>query len=156
MTSSYLSHLFEYDSTVNRQLLNKLRSLQRVDEKTKSIFSHLLGAKRVWIKRLNQEELSGIAIWPEMNWDECEALIEDNHTGYQQFLGDKTDSELESILIYKNSKGTVFQTPIREILMHVLFHGSYHRGQIARAIRESGEEPIPTDYILYVRDKNDI
>lgn len=152
MTNRYFADLYEYDSTVNRQLLHKLRSLQQTDEKTKSIFSHLLGAKRIWIKRLNGEDLSGIAVWPEMNWDECEALIAENQNGYREFLKDKTDEELESILIYKNSKGTEFQNSVRDILMHVLFHGSYHRGQIARAIRQSGEDPIPTDYILYVRN----
>ncbi len=86
MTSPYLSHLFEYDSDMNLQLLNKLRSLQNVDDKTKSIFSHVLGAKRIWIKRLNCEDLSGITVWPVMNWDECEALIEENQTGYRDFL----------------------------------------------------------------------
>lgn len=153
MTSQYFADLFEYDSTVNRQLLNKLRSLQQIDEKTKSIFSHLINARKVWIKRLNHEGLSGVAIWPEMNWDECEALIEENRKAYQNFLIGKTDSELESKLEYKNSKGIGFLTPVRDILMHVLLHGSYHRGQIARAIRQSGEEPINTDYILYVRNK---
>ena len=156
MTSQYLSHLFEYDAAMNLKLLNKLRSLQNVDKKTKDIFSHLLGAKRIWIKRLNGEDLSGVAVWPEMNWDECEALIAENQDGYRTFLKDKTDEKLESILVYKNSKGTEFQNPVRDILMHVLFHGNYHRGQIARAIRQSGEEPIPTDYILYVRNNNDI
>jgi uncharacterized damage-inducible protein DinB len=30
-------------------------------------------------------------------------------------------------------------------------HGSYHRGQLARAVREAGAQPINTDFINYVR-----
>ena len=30
-------------------------------------------------------------------------------------------------------------------------HGSYHRGQVAMLLRQSGAEPLPTDYIVFVR-----
>lgn len=152
MNNSYFAGLFEYDSTVNRQVLELLRNLPSVDEKTRKIFVHLISAKKVWIKRLNHENLSDIAIWPDLNWDECEALIEENSKAYRNYLADKSEEDLAESIHYQNSKGVEFVTPIRDILLHVLVHGGYHRGQIAKAVRESGGEPINTDYIMYVRN----
>ena len=37
------------------------------------------------------------------------------------------------------------------VLTHVALHGSYHRGQIAALIRSGGDEPINTDYIMWLR-----
>jgi len=34
----------------------------------------------------------------------------------------------------------------------VALHGSYHRGQVAAAVRAAGGEPVNTDYITYVRE----
>jgi uncharacterized damage-inducible protein DinB len=45
-----------------------------------------------------------------------------------------------------------FQTPIKDLLMHVALHGSYHRGQIAQALRLAGGEPVNTDFITFVRE----
>lgn len=153
MTNSYFSDLFDYDSSVNRQLLNRLSGLSSVEEKTQDIFAHLLSAKKVWIKRLNGEDLSGVVIWPDLQWNECEVLIKENEEAYRSFLSEKTEDDLKAKLYYQNSKGTDFQTPIQDILSHVLIHGSHHRGQIAKAIREAGAEPINTDYITYVRNQ---
>jgi uncharacterized damage-inducible protein DinB len=40
---------------------------------------------------------------------------------------------------------------VRDILMHVLMHGVYHRGQIAAAVRDRAGEPAYTDFIEAVR-----
>ncbi len=151
MTSSYFSDLFDYDAAVNRRVLDLLRGLPAVDEKAKSIFAHVLSAKKVWMGRLNREDLSGVSIWPELNWSECEALIEENSEAYRSYLSGKTEEDLQANAQYRNSKGAAFETPVRDVLIHVLIHGGYHRGQIARAVREAGAEPINTDYITHVR-----
>jgi uncharacterized damage-inducible protein DinB len=37
------------------------------------------------------------------------------------------------------------------VLLHVVSHGAYHRGQIASDLRNSGGEPVLTDFIHWVR-----
>lgn len=150
--TTYFRNLFAYDSTVNRQLLESLRDLSSVDPEARDLFAHLLASKKVWITRLNGADTSGLAIWPELSWSECEDLIEENRDAYESFLTATTGEELKAEVTYRNSKGTVFETPARDILSHVLIHGGYHRGQIAKKVREAGEEPINTDYITHVRN----
>ena len=50
-----------------------------------------------------------------------------------------------------NSKGEPYTSSVEDILTHVVFHGAYHRGQIAAKMRESGLEPAYTDYIHAIR-----
>lgn len=44
------------------------------------------------------------------------------------------------------------RTPLGEILTHVSLHGSHHRGQIARRVREIGGEPHDVDFVQFVRE----
>jgi uncharacterized damage-inducible protein DinB len=52
---------------------------------------------------------------------------------------------------YRKSAGRDFRNSVRDIVIHVTMHGSYHRGQIARLVRAAGGEPPYTDYIQYRR-----
>ena len=48
-------------------------------------------------------------------------------------------------------KGEKFQSGLDDIMLHVLNHASYHRGQVALLQRADGQEPAYTDYIQFVR-----
>jgi uncharacterized damage-inducible protein DinB len=52
---------------------------------------------------------------------------------------------------YQNFAGQKFSSLLSDIITHVVNHGTYHRGQIARIIRESGVQPPSTDYIVFAR-----
>ncbi len=151
--SGHFTELYEYDSASNRQILNLLTGIKEAEGRIHQIFAHLLMAKKVWITRLRGEDSSSTKIWPELSWDDCSKLIDENSLSYREFLRNKPDEDLESVVIYKNSKGTEFRTPARDILTHVIIHGGYHRGQIATAVRKLGFEPVNTDYITYVRSR---
>ena len=47
----------------------------------------------------------------------------------------------------------LWSSRVGDILMHVLFHSAYHRGQIALQMRASGVAPAYTDYIHAVRQE---
>jgi uncharacterized damage-inducible protein DinB len=59
---------------------------------------------------------------------------------------------LNTTMTYRNSKGLEFTNSVGDTLTHVWLHGSYHRGQIAQAIRRAGHEPVNTDFITFVRE----
>jgi uncharacterized damage-inducible protein DinB len=40
---------------------------------------------------------------------------------------------------------------VEQIMIHLVNHSSYHRGQIAMLLRQNGFEPVNTDYITYDR-----
>ena len=54
-------------------------------------------------------------------------------------------------LAYQTTKGIEYRTPVGDVLMHLVLHSSYHRGQVAAAVREAGGKPAVTDYVVYLR-----
>ena len=46
--------------------------------------------------------------------------------------------------------GTVGPVSMRESILQVVMHSTYHRGQIATRVRELGGEPALTDYVAWV------
>ncbi len=59
--------------------------------------------------------------------------------------------DLGRAIAYVNSKGEAFESTVGDILLHVAQHGAYHRGQIARLLREAGHTPPYTDFIQFAR-----
>lgn len=57
-----------------------------------------------------------------------------------------------SICDYKTTKGDLFTDTYGEIVMHVMNHSTYHRGQVVTMLRGLGAtEMQPMDYIWYLR-----
>lgn len=50
-------------------------------------------------------------------------------------------------------RGERYETPRGEVLLRVFLHGEHHRGQIARAVREAGREPVNADFIQSGRER---
>jgi len=149
----YLIDLFEYDHWASTRWLDRLRALDNVDARTRSVMAHLPATKRVWITRLRGEDSADVPIWPSLDWTACARLLDATYDDYQVFLDGCSDYDLQSAASYQNSRGVEYQTPVREVLMHVITHGHYHRGQIAQAVRQQGVEPVNTDYITYTRQR---
>ena len=147
-----LRHLFEYDYWANQEALRSVATLEAPPEKVLEVVGHIIGAQRVWLGRL---EASGTAPppWPTMNLEEMDAALREMHGRLNSFLAALTPERLNEDLVHRNSKGAEFRTPVRDILMQLVMHGAYHRGQIATAVREAGVKPNPTDYIVYVRQQ---
>jgi uncharacterized damage-inducible protein DinB len=74
------------------------------------------------------------------------SLVEDNPAILQKMISRKNEA-----IVYKNSKGTVFNNTVEEILVHLTIHGQHHRAQIANLLRQSGIEPPATDIIFFLR-----
>ena len=101
------------------------------------LLSHLLAAEHVWLVRLERRTASR-SVWPTLTLSECEALAAENAAGYAGFLDRRSEGDLTEVVQYKNTKGLEFATPVIDILTHVVIHGAYHRGQIAKALAERG------------------
>lgn len=135
----------------NRRALEAVR--EAGDERALRLLSHLLAAERIWLRRLETGESSDLEIWPELDIEACAGRLTRNVEALRRHLRSTSPEDLDGRVTYRNSEGREFHTPAGEILLHVMLHGSYHRGQIARRLREAGEEPVNTDFITFVREE---
>lgn len=122
------------------------------DGRARELLAHVLATERVWMSRIRTGDSSHLEIWPDLDLGACEARRRENVTAYRRLLGALDPGDLGEGIEYRNSSGTEFATPLGEILTHVALHGSHHRGQIARRVREVGGEPRNVDFIQFVRE----
>ena len=136
--------LFAYDDWANREEVSHLRSFAAPPAKAIKILAHIVGTEWLWLGRLRRESKPAI-VWPDLTLDQVSEQIDR--------LRDEWPKEFEKkdVVEYVNSKGEKWSSRADDILMHVILHGGYHRGQIATIVRQSGNEPAYTDYIHCVR-----
>jgi len=141
--------LLEHDGWANVAALVALRG-GPAPAKAVAWLSHIIGAERLWIARIRQEP-SAMPVWPDFDLETCAAELTDLQGEWMRCLEALDDEALEDGVAYRNSKGEFWTSTVTDILMHVVLHAAYHRGQIAAAIREAGGTPAYTDYIHAVR-----
>lgn len=143
-----LLELFEHNWWAHERLFAELRR-EPPDAETMRLFAHVIGTEHVWLSRIDGVRPSH-AVWPPLSIGEAAALSAENRARIEEILGRSDDTRNQRVR-YRNSAGNEFDNSVREILTHVALHGQYHRGQIAKAMRAAGREPVYTDYIGYVR-----
>jgi uncharacterized damage-inducible protein DinB len=90
-------------------------------------------------------------VWPQLTLDECQSLAEENAAGYADLIAALGDHDLTAAIRYRNTKGDEFANTAIDILTHVVIHGAYHRGQIAKVLSRSGVLAVSTDFIIFAR-----
>jgi uncharacterized damage-inducible protein DinB len=146
----YLRRLFRHMAWADTRALEALRKSSGASELAHSELAHVLGVEHVWLARLEGRPAT-VAVWPTLSIDECGAVARETQAGFRAFLEREDDASLERMVHYRNSAGAEFDSKVSDILLHVALHGTYHRGKVAVALRASGAEPAPTDYIGFVR-----
>lgn len=114
------------------------------------LLAHLLAAEQIWLARLQQREPQ-LTVWPALDLAGCQTAADENAAGYLAYLHALGENDLTTPVSYRNSRGEEFSTPVIDILTHVILHGAYHRGQIAKLRGAAGLQSVSTDYITFVR-----
>jgi uncharacterized damage-inducible protein DinB len=115
------------------------------------LMAHVVAAERVWLSRILGDEAQH-PIWPEWTLAQIQTTAAENGRAFADLVSHLSDAEAARVVEYRNSQGVAFRTRLSDILTQVALHGSYHRGQIAAAVRAAGAAAVNTDYITYVRE----
>lgn len=117
---------------------------------TLDLMAHLVATEHVWLARL-RGEAPDLAPWPQLSLNQCAELSARSAEELSALIESLDEIALDGGVTYRNSLGDEYTNSVADILIHVALHGSYHRGQIAAAIRAGGDTPATTDYIAMVR-----
>jgi uncharacterized damage-inducible protein DinB len=152
---------FCYHSWANKQLIEHLSKLPKeiINKEVNSVFpsisqtfAHMYAVDELWFLRINGKSVDSIESKRLKTIQEMNDAFTYLHNEILEFLNHQDD--LEQTVVYHNTKGQRFSNSIREIIYHIVNHGTYHRGNISAMIRQLGYQGIPTDYIYYLRSAN--
>jgi uncharacterized damage-inducible protein DinB len=113
---------------------------------------HVYGGDYIWIERMygtsltsrpydGRASLSTLQTeWPRV-WER-----------WREYAGALTDETAEAKVAYSTFKGALYRTPVWQIILHVVNHGTHHRGQAAGFIRTLGKTPPELDLMEYYRN----
>ena len=63
----------------------------------------------------------------------------------------RRDERAREPVAYSTMEGTPWRQPIWQVLLHVVNHGTHHRGQVSGFLRTLGHTPPVTDLICFYR-----
>jgi len=150
MDAEYLKILFTYDDWANRQALESVRRVASPPERAVEVIGHIVGCQWLWMGRLKREKQPAV-VWPQLTLDECASQLAQLAAEWTDLLSGLAPPTLLEPIAYTNSQGEKWFNCVRDILVHVIIHSGYHRGQIATLLGRAGYEPAYTDFIHCVR-----
>jgi uncharacterized damage-inducible protein DinB len=146
---SYLKRLFKYDDWANSEVVSSLQALPYAPHKAVRLMAHVVAVEYVWLARLKGQ--ADPAVWPEWTLPEIAQQRQELRVAIGEYFSSMSPDGLAEQVSYANTKGELWKDSIVDILMHVVVHSAYHRGQIATVLRDSGVAPPYTDFIHAVR-----
>lgn len=116
---------------------------------------HMMAAQWIWLCRWRGEFPTRIENHEDFpSRDSVEQRWPLVHSAIFDFLGLQSPKSLSREIQYRNLKGDIFCIPLGELMMHVIDHSAYHRGQINTMIRKCGGTPAAVSYVNYYLHRN--
>jgi len=85
-----------------------------------------------------------------------EAHWREEETAMRAYLAGLSDEDMESHLIYTTDMGIKRDRILWHCLLHVVNHGTQHRGEAAALLTEYGHSPGDLDFTVFLNDANSL
>jgi uncharacterized damage-inducible protein DinB len=156
--------LYEYNAWADRRILEATSGLTK-NQYTKPLGSsfssvrdtvvHIYGVERLWFERFQGRSPAAIPNDQEFDdvnklktrWSEFEYLLLDFVRGLSQ-------ADLDRVMEYKTMKFGIYKNPLWQSMLHLVNHGTYHRGQVTTMLRQLGAQPILSDLMHFYRERS--
>ena len=161
--SQSLQNLLQYHRWATHRVLTEVQQLdsERLVRNLHSSFAsvydtvvHLYQSDMVWLERLEERPNSKPEDYssPGCMYDLSEvwlAVID----RMIAFAAQLNESDWERKIAYKSMAGAPYESPIWHMIVHVVNHGTHHRGQVTSMMRQLGEKPVNLDLMAFYREQ---
>jgi uncharacterized damage-inducible protein DinB len=144
----HFQRLFAYDEWANREVLDSLS--RSGTARSLELMAHIISAEHLWFERIRGNP-QPFPVWPDFSLEQCAAEAANSAALWKSYLAQSSELALAQTITYKNTTGESWSSRIEDVVMHVIMHSAYHRGQIAADTRSAGMVPAYTDFIHAVR-----
>src|SRR5436190_21549475 len=120
----------------------------------RALLTHVVGVERLWYERWKGNSFKAIPTYPpETDGRRFMRLWQGVNAEEQRYFDALTPDALAGDLTYSSLDGAQRALPLEELLMHLVNHGTYHRGQISYLLRDLCLKPPGTDYLLFMMER---
>ena len=152
-------NLFEYNAWANGNIIDIVSKLSAEDftkvhnstfPSIRDTLIHIVSAERAWLDRWN-----GLSPASPVNPDDLptpgalRVFWEKLVAGQEDFLSRLSGNEFGERKTIINFKGKLRSYTLWQMIMHVICHSNYHRGEINTMLHSTGAAPVPTDMLAY-------
>ena len=113
--------------------------------------AHTFGADRIWLWRLAGGENPGGLTAADRSLAVLQTDWPAVYERWRLWAAELTDEAAAAPLDYRDMKGNPWRQPVWQLILHVVNHGTHHRGQVSGFLRAMGKVPPPLDLIAYYR-----
>ena len=164
MNKQELLTLFDYNYWANGRILQAAAQVAPADFVAPRSFSHgglrgilvhALSAEWVWRTRF-QEKVYPATLLAETDFPafaDLQARWQQEERAMRDYVNGLTDEQINGSMFYRTLNGAPYEHPLWQLLLHVVNHGTQHRGEAAALLTELGHSPGDIDLIIYMREK---
>lgn len=145
-----MEHILEATRTVTGSQLtsdppNSLRSLRE-------ILVHTISADWVWRERWEgRTPEAPLASGALATLDAIEDRWREEQAALRAFTASLVDSDLQRTVRYRTLKGVEHSSPLWQLMLHTVNHGTQHLAEAAVLLTDYGRSPGDIDLIYYLR-----
>lgn len=138
---THLKQGFEYDLWANLQWIEVLPRFTS-SGRAHAVLDHILGAQRIWLERVG-----GVVPSPDLERGDRARSSAAEWTRIVSL------PDPGRVIAYHNLSGVPFSNTFEHIALHVINHGTYHRGHLRGLADAEGLTDFPeTDLIRFYRE----
>jgi uncharacterized damage-inducible protein DinB len=164
MSPEEIRPLYEYNAWANQRSLAAAQKLtvEQFPKPMGSSFSsirdtlaHIYGAEWIWLERFqgrSPSALPNMSQFPDVQTLREAWLVHEERL--LAFVAGLTQADLDRTMEYKTLKFGVYSNPLWQSMLHVVNHGTYHRGQVTTLLRQLGAQPMLLDLMHFYRERS--
>jgi len=147
----YFQKLFAYNQWANQEILKAVENAEKAQDEALPLLAHIITAQDLWLARILKAEHQNVNLWAEMSLEAVKSKLPESSEEWSEFVETMNEDHFQEEHQYTNSKGELFLTRLEDVILHVVNHGTHHRAQVSKILRDHGYNPPATDYIFFTR-----
>jgi uncharacterized damage-inducible protein DinB len=157
--------MYDYHSWANGVIIDRLielpqdiyhKEIQTGFSSVSKVLSHIYLTDYAWFDIISGKSMNeAIATTNQLreqietkSIEEMKKIFLDLSERYKELLN--SQENIEKVIVVDNPYAGLLETSVSETVLHVVTHGSYHRGNIATMLRQMGHTSVMQDYGLYL------
>jgi len=161
VSAALRSHL-DYTAWASRRLVDAAaaltpdelhRDFKTANHSILETLVHIFAGDRVWLARLSGAPIPAFVTDADRSLAVLEREWPPLQERWKEWAAGLTDEMALKELSYFDLKGRSWTQPVWELVLHVVNHGTHHRGQVAGFLRSLGYTPPPIDLVVFCRER---